>query len=83
MKSLSNNSTGIDSGSDRRYGEGKPERYVELAAELVRLGPDALMSVQTPGICALMQATRTIPIVMIAPGDPVGSGLVDSLSHKM
>jgi putative ABC transport system substrate-binding protein len=66
---------------DRRHDEGRPERYPNLAKELVEIGPDVLMSVQTPGIRALMQATRTIPIVMIAPGDPVGAGLIASLAH--
>ena len=66
---------------DRRYEEGRPERYPQLAKELVSLGPDVLMSVQTQGIRALMQATQTIPIVMLAPGDPAGSGLVASLAR--
>ncbi len=66
---------------DRRYEEGKPERYPALAKELIDLGPDVLMSVQTPGIRALMQATRTIPIVMIAPGDPESTGLIASYAH--
>jgi putative ABC transport system substrate-binding protein len=66
---------------DKRYEEGRPERYPELAKELVSLGPDVLMSVQTQGIRALMQATPTIPIVMLAPGDPAGSGLVASLAR--
>ena len=35
----------------------------------------------TPGVLAAKQATRTIPIVMLAPGDPVGTGLVDSLTR--
>jgi putative ABC transport system substrate-binding protein len=67
---------------DRRYEEGKPERYPQLAQELVQLRPDVLVTIQTPGIRALMGATQTIPIVMIAPGDPVGSGLVGSLARS-
>jgi putative ABC transport system substrate-binding protein len=66
---------------DLREAAGRGERYADLAKELVALRPDVLMSVQTPGIRALMQATQTIPIVMIAPGDPVGSGLVADLAH--
>jgi putative ABC transport system substrate-binding protein len=65
-----------------RYAEGKAERYPRLAAELVALKPDILGTGQGElAIRALKQATATIPIVMPVSGDPVGSGLVDSLAR--
>jgi ABC-type uncharacterized transport system substrate-binding protein len=64
-----------------RWAEGRPERFPALAEELVRSNPDVLIAVQTGPIRALMQATRTIPIVMVAPGEPVASGLVASLAR--
>lgn len=64
-----------------RWAEGKPERYPQLARELVDAGSDILLATQTGPLRALMQATKTIPIVMVAPGEPVASGLVVSLAR--
>ena len=64
-----------------RYAEGQTERYSTLAAELVRLPVDLLVAVSTPAIIAAKQATSTIPIVMAAASDPVGTKLVASLAH--
>jgi putative ABC transport system substrate-binding protein len=64
-----------------RYAEGQYERLPDLAAELVRLKVDVLMVVATPAALAVKHATRTIPIVMVGVGDPVGSGLVASLAR--
>jgi putative ABC transport system substrate-binding protein len=65
-----------------RYDEGKAERLPELAGELVRLQPNVLVTLGgTPAAKAAKQATSTIPIVMVAVGDPVGTGLVDSLAR--
>ena len=64
-----------------RYAEGSNERLPDLAADLVRLGVDLIVASVTPDALAAKQATRTIPIIMVAPGDPVGSGLVDSLAR--
>jgi putative tryptophan/tyrosine transport system substrate-binding protein len=64
-----------------RYAEGQTERYSTLAAELVRLRVDLLVAVSTPAIIAAKQATSTIPIVMAAASDPVGTRLVASLAH--
>jgi putative ABC transport system substrate-binding protein len=64
-----------------RYAEGKADRYPALAAELVALKVDVLVASSTPGALAARQATNTIPIVMVAVSDPVGSGLVGSLAH--
>jgi ABC-type uncharacterized transport system substrate-binding protein len=64
-----------------RSAEGKPERLPELAAELVQANMDVIVGSGTPPVQALQKATRTIPIVMANVGDPVGAGLVVSLSR--
>ncbi len=64
-----------------RYAEGKPERYPALAAELVALKVDVIVSANTLGTLAAKQATKTIPIVFIGAADPVQSGLVASLAR--
>jgi putative tryptophan/tyrosine transport system substrate-binding protein len=64
-----------------RWAEGRYERFPALVAELVRLKVDVLVVATTPGALAAKNATRTIPIVMLAAGDPVGSGLVASLAR--
>jgi putative ABC transport system substrate-binding protein len=63
------------------YPPERPDLLPGIANELARSRPDVLIAVSTPQIRALMEATKTIPIVMIAPGDPVGSGLVESLAR--
>jgi len=60
---------------------GRSDRYAELAAECLRLKPDIIAVTTTPGAFALKNATSTIPIVMVALGDPVGTKIVDSLNH--
>jgi ABC-type uncharacterized transport system substrate-binding protein len=62
-----------------RWAEGRDERLPALAAELVRLNPDVLVTHAT-GVRAAKQATSTIPIVMGVSGDPVRQGLVKSLA---
>ena len=64
-----------------RWAEGRSERLPELAAELVRLKVDVLVTAGTPGALAAKQATTTIPIVMAGIGDAVGSGVVASLAR--
>jgi putative ABC transport system substrate-binding protein len=64
-----------------RSAEGNSARLAELAAELVRLKVDVLVTPGTPASRAAQKATATIPIVMIGVGDPVGSGLVRSLAR--
>jgi putative ABC transport system substrate-binding protein len=59
--------------------DGRGERFPALAAECVRLKADVIVASTTPATQAAKNATRTIPIVMLALGDPVGAGLVDSL----
>src|SRR5947199_4037076 len=64
-----------------RFAEGKLERLPDLAAELVRLKVDIIVTQSTPAAQAAKKATTTIPIVMATGGDAVGSGLVASLAH--
>jgi putative tryptophan/tyrosine transport system substrate-binding protein len=64
-----------------RYADNRPERLAELAAELVHRKVDVIVATGTLGPRAAKQATTTIPIVMTAAGDPVGTGLVASLAH--
>jgi len=64
-----------------RSDEGQINRLPELAAELVRLKVDVIVPWFTPAAAAARQATREIPIVCAACGDPVGTGLVESLSR--
>src|SRR5262249_11865748 len=66
---------------ERRFAEGKIDRLPALAAELVQLTVDVIFTVSTPGVRAAQSATTTIPIVFVGVGDPVGSGLVLSLSR--
>ena len=63
-----------------RYAEGKPERLPDLAAELVRLKVDVIVTAG-PGVLAAKKASATIPIVFGAATDPVGAGLVSSLAR--
>ena len=64
-----------------RFAENKLERLPELAAELIRLKPDVIVSGGTLAPLALKRATATIPIVMASAGAPVESGLVTSLAR--
>ena len=66
---------------ESRWAEGKFDRLPELAAELVRLNVDVILTTGTPGIRAAKNATTTIPIVMVTSGDPVGFGFVASLAR--
>jgi len=64
-----------------RWTEGKAERVLELAAELVKLRPDLIVTTSPQPTAAVKAATGTIPIVFIAVGDPVRDGLVPSLAR--
>jgi putative tryptophan/tyrosine transport system substrate-binding protein len=66
---------------DIRWGAGDTERYRKYAAELVALAPDVVIGTAASIVAGLQQASRTIPIVFLTTIDPVGSGLVASLSH--
>ncbi len=62
-------------------GEGKYDRLPDLAAELVHLKVDVLVTFGTPGTLAAKQTTTTIPIVMAGSGDAIATGLVFSLAR--
>jgi putative ABC transport system substrate-binding protein len=65
-----------------RYAEGKNDRHPKLAAELVRLKVDLIVVAGGVGtIRTLMNATKTIPIVMVGGADPVEAGLIESLAR--
>jgi len=64
-----------------RWGEGRAERFTEIAAELVRLKVDVILAGGTEAAVAAKQATSVIPIVFPSAGDPIGSGLVTSLAR--
>src|SRR5262249_28360306 len=66
---------------ENRYGDGSPDRLAELAAELVSLNVDVIVSGSTPAALAAKNATRTIPIVMMTTADPVKMGIVASLAR--
>jgi putative tryptophan/tyrosine transport system substrate-binding protein len=65
---------------ERRSGEGKPDRYPAVMAEVISLRADVIVTVGNVMTQAAKQATSTIPIVMLS-GDPLGSGLVSSLAR--
>jgi len=64
-----------------RWAEGRSDRYVEIAAELVRLKVDVIVTQGTPSVLAAKQATSVISIVFASAEDPVGNGLVDNLAR--
>jgi ABC-type uncharacterized transport system substrate-binding protein len=64
-----------------RSSDGRDERFPSLASELVRLKVDLILTRGTPAALAAKRATRTIPVVMAASADPVGSGLVAGLGR--
>ncbi len=64
-----------------RWAEGKYERFPQLIAELLAFKVDVIVAAGTPAALAVKQATATIPLVMVAVGDPVGTGLVASLAR--
>jgi len=64
-----------------RSAEGQVDRLPQLAAELVKIPVKVMVSANTPGSLAAKKATTTIPIVMVAVGDPVRVGLVSNLGR--
>ena len=66
---------------EHRYAKGRNERFPELANELVGLKADVILTWGIEAALAAKQATATIPIVMGAAGDPVGSGIVTNLAR--
>lgn len=72
---------GLNLSIDVRSAEGRLERMPGLAAALVGTGVDVILAVNAPGTRAATQATKSIPIVMAAIGDPVGLGFVTNLAR--
>jgi putative ABC transport system substrate-binding protein len=66
---------------DYRFAGGDPARVEAYATELVSAAPDLIVGHSTPVAAALKQATRTIPIVLVAVNDPLGQGFVASLAR--
>jgi putative tryptophan/tyrosine transport system substrate-binding protein len=66
---------------ESRFAEGKSDRLSGIAAELIGLKVDLIVTSGTPAALAAKHATRTIPIVMAQLADPVGAGLVASLGR--
>src|SRR5262249_15690436 len=64
-----------------RWGEGRNERFAEIADEFARRKVDVIVMSATAAVVAAKQATSVIPIVFAAAGDPVGTGLVASLAR--
>jgi putative tryptophan/tyrosine transport system substrate-binding protein len=64
-----------------RSADGRADRFTSLAAELVQLGVDLIVTRGTPAAQAAKKATTTIPIVMAAIGEPLGVGVVATLAH--
>jgi putative tryptophan/tyrosine transport system substrate-binding protein len=65
---------------DYLHPDGQSDRFPGLAAECLRLKADVIVVTTTPGGQAAKSVTRTIPIVLLALGDPVATGLVESLA---
>ena len=66
---------------DRRFAEGKLDRYTGLVAELVKLGADVLVTSADEATLAAKRVNTAIPIVMMNVSDPVGQGIIASLAH--
>ena len=64
-----------------RWADGKYERFPALIAELIAAKVDVIVTAGTPAALAVKKATTTVPLVMVAVGDPVGTGLVPSLAR--
>jgi putative ABC transport system substrate-binding protein len=72
---------GLNVRIDTRWGALNAGDVRKLAAELVELAPDVILTMSSVTVAALLQATRTIPIVFTIVVDPVGAGYVDSLAR--
>jgi putative tryptophan/tyrosine transport system substrate-binding protein len=66
---------------ERRFAEGRLDRYAELVADLIRLEVDVLVTSANGATLAAKRATSKIPVVMLNVSDPIGQGIVVSLAH--
>jgi putative ABC transport system substrate-binding protein len=64
-----------------RWAEGSYERFPALVDELIAADVDVIVTAGTPAVLAVKKATSTVPVVMAAVGDPVGSGIVPNLAR--
>jgi putative tryptophan/tyrosine transport system substrate-binding protein len=64
-----------------RWAGGRYERFPALIAELIAANVDVIVTAGTPAALAVKKATSTVPVVMAAIGDPVGTGIVSSLAR--
>ena len=64
-----------------RWADGNYARFPALVAELIAAKVDVIVTAGTPAVLAVKKATTTVPVVMVAVGDPVGTGLVPSLAR--
>jgi ABC-type uncharacterized transport system substrate-binding protein len=64
-----------------RWADGNYDRFPTLAEELIAAKVDAIVTAGTPAALAVKRATTTVPLVMVAVGDPIGTGLVPSLAR--
>jgi putative ABC transport system substrate-binding protein len=71
---------GRNASFDVRWGGGKDDLFRKLARELVALSPDVILAAAGSTVPAMLQATRTIPIVFAQVPDPVGAGFVETLA---
>jgi putative ABC transport system substrate-binding protein len=67
--------------TEARWSAGDPAITRKHAAELVALAPDIVVATCSAGAAAMLQATRSVPIVFVIVPDPVGSGFVESLAQ--
>src|SRR5215510_3744649 len=67
--------------ADYRWPAGEPDRMRLIAKDFVNLKPDVLFAASTPAVLALLEETRTIPIVFANVSDPVGTGVVTSYAR--
>jgi ABC-type uncharacterized transport system substrate-binding protein len=72
---------GRNIGIEYRWANGQYERFPALVAELIAAKVDVIVTAGTPAALAVKKATATVPLVMVAVGDPVGTGLVPSLAR--
>ena len=66
---------------DYRWADGQYERFAALVAELIAAKVDVIVTAGTPAALAVKKATNTLPLVMVAVGDPVGTGIVPNLAR--
>src|SRR5215469_15912149 len=64
-----------------RWAEGYGERLPSIASELIGSRVDILVTIGTPATLATIRTTTSLPIVFVGVGDPLASGIVDSLAH--